>query len=215
LEIMTSNLVEYLKQHPALNLADVAYTLQVGRKIFSHRRTMICHSLTDAVTTLETLDPRRVFTAIQEPHDRPVVFMFPGGGAQYTNMGRELYQTESTFREQVDMCVEILKPNVGLDLRNFLYPSEGHTAEASQKIRQASIALPVLFVIEYALAKLWLSWGVRPQAMIGHSLGEYVAACLAGVISLRDALSLVTLRGRLFEQLPKGAMLSVPLPEKE
>ncbi len=214
LEAATAQLAEYLKQHPETNLADVAYTLQVGRKAFGHRRAVVCQE-GNAVTVLETLDPKLVYTSVQEPKPRPVVFMFPGQGAQYVNMGLELYQLEPTFREQVDLCCEILKPHLGFDLRKVLYPSQEQIEEAAEKLKQTYITQPALFVVEYALSKLWIEWGVRPAAMIGHSIGEYVAASLAGVFSLEDALALVAARGRLMQSLPGGAMLTVPLPEKE
>ncbi|MCA1602817.1 MAG: type I polyketide synthase, partial [Acidobacteria bacterium] len=215
LETMTSNLAEYLKQHPTLNLANVAYTLGVGRRAFSIRRTVVCRDLEDAVSALETVDPRRVFTAGQVSKDRPVAFMFSGQGAQYVNMALELYQVEASFRDQIDHCSKLLAPHLGLDLRQILFPSEEKAAEATEQLKQTSITQPALFVIEYALAKLWMEWGVHPQAMIGHSIGEYVAACLAGVFSLEDALALVAARGRMMQQLPGGAMLSVPLAEKD
>ena len=141
--------------------------------------------------------------------------MFSGQGAQYVNMGSELYQVESTFREQVDTCAEILRPHLGLDLRRVLYPNEAQAGEAAARLKQTASAQPALFVIEYSLARLWMAWGVQPQAMVGHSIGEYVAACLAGVLSLEDALALVAARGRLMQQLPRGAMLAVPLSEVE
>ncbi len=214
LENATAHLAEYLKHHTDVNLADVAYTLQVGRKAFSQRRAVICRN-GDAVAALETLDPKVVYTSVQEPKERPVVFMFPGQGAQYVNMGMELYQVEPTFREQVHQCCELLKPHLGFDLREVLFSSPERLEEAAEKLRQTYITQPALFVIEYALAKLWMEWGVCPETMIGHSIGEYVAACLAGVLSLKDALALVAARGRLMQDLPEGAMLTVPLPEKE
>ncbi|MEW6738149.1 MAG: type I polyketide synthase, partial [Acidobacteriota bacterium] len=213
LETTTANLIAHLKDHQELNLADVAYTLQVGRGTFDHRRMLVCKHLEDAFTTLETLDPNRVFTDSQECYERPVVFMFPGQGTQYVNMARELYQSEPTFRQQVDICSEILIAHIGLDLRHLLYPQDNDIAEAQSKLNQTAFTQPALFVIEYALAKLWMQWGVHPQAMIGHSIGEYVAACLAGVFSLTDALYLVALRGKLMQSLMPGAMLSVPLSE--
>jgi len=215
LETATANLTEHLKQHPALNPADVAYTLQVGRRAFDHRRMVVCQDLDDAVKALESLDPQRVFTHYQKPCHRSVVFMFSGQGAQYVNMVQELYQVEPTFREQVDICSDILKAHLGLDLRHVLYPSQEQTEQAQQQLQQTAITQPALFVIEYALAKLWMQWGVRPAAMIGHSIGEYVAATVAGVFSLEDALALVTTRGQLMQQLPSGSMLAVPLPETE
>ena len=215
LETATANLAEHLKQHPEVNLADVGYTLQIGRRAFSHRRMLVCHDLKDAVTALETLDPQRVFTDVQESRDKPVVFMFPGQGAQYVNMASELYQVEPTFREQVDLCSEHLKAHLGLDLREALYPIPEQAEVASQQLQQAWITHLALFAIEYALGKLWMAWGIHPEAMIGHGIGEYVAACLADVLSLEDALALVAARGRLMQPLPGGAMLAVHLPEKE
>jgi phthiocerol/phenolphthiocerol synthesis type-I polyketide synthase E len=141
--------------------------------------------------------------------------MFPGQGAQYVNMASELYQVEPVFREQVDRCSELLKPYLVLDLRQVFYPSQEQAEEAAQQLQQTAITQPALFAIEYALAKLWMQWGVRHQMMIGHSIGEYVAACLAGVFSLEEALALVAARGRLMQELPKGDMLAIPLSEKD
>jgi len=213
-EAATDNLAEYLRNHPDVPLADVAYTLQVGRAQLDQRRILVCRNREDAVQALETRDPQRLLTLVREPVDRRVAFLFPGGGAQYADMGLELYRQEPVFREEVDRCLELAAPHVGLDLKPSLYPSllEGAPGGA---LSRTSTALPALFVTEIALAKLWMSWGIRPQALIGHSLGEYAAAYLAGVLSLEDALALVALRGRLFEKLPEGAMLSVPLPEAE
>ncbi len=215
LETATVNLANYLKQHPDLNLADVAYTLQVGRQTFNHRRILVCETIEDAVETLHPLEVQRAFTHYQQPCNRPVVFMFPGQGVQYVNMAQELYQWEPKFTEEVDRCCLILRPHLGLDLRNILYPSEAQAEIATKQLKQTSIIQSALFVIEYALAKLWMAWGVLPEAMIGHSIGEYVAATLSGVFSLKDALALVAERGRLMQQLPKGAMLSVQLSEQE
>ncbi|QIR37150.1 acyltransferase domain-containing protein [Tolypothrix sp. PCC 7910] len=212
LEKATNNLITHLKEHPELNLGDVAYTLNSGRRGFNHRRMLICQNLEDAVQSLSNLETKQVVTNYTEITERSVVFMFPGQGSQYVNMAREIYQTEIVFKEQVDYCSEILKPLLGLDLRHILYPSDDKITEASQQLQETAIAQPAIFVIEYALAKLWQSWGVNPQAAIGHSIGEYVAATLAGVFSLEDALSLVAARGQMMQQLPTGAMLSVPLP---
>ncbi|WP_407884225.1 SDR family NAD(P)-dependent oxidoreductase [Scytonema sp. NUACC26] len=215
LDTATVNLAEHLKTHPEINLADVAYTQSIGRRAFEHRRILVGSDVNYVANALNPLDPERVLTSFIEPKARPVVFMFSGQGAQYVNMALELYQSEPTFREQVDICSEILKPHLGLDLRHVLYPSEELIEVAAEQIKQTAIAQPALFTIEYALAKLWMEWGVRPQAAIGHSIGEYVAACLANVFSLEDALALVTARGQLMQQLPCGAMLSVPLPEEK
>jgi acyl transferase domain-containing protein/acyl carrier protein len=215
LENITDNLVQHLKENPNLNPADMAYTLQVGRRSFSHRRIAVCRDPEDAVSVLATMDPKRVFAAIEESNDRPVVFMFTGQGSQYVNMGLELYRFESKFREQVDHCSEILKPRLGFDLRDVLYPGEEQTESAAEKLDQTLLTQPALFVIEYALATLWIEWGIRPHAMIGHSIGEYVAACLSGVFSLEDALALVAARGQLMQKMPGGTMMVVSLPENE
>jgi acyl transferase domain-containing protein/acyl carrier protein len=215
LEAATAQLAAHLETHPDLNLADVAFTLQVGRWAFSHRRMLVCQSLEDARTALKTLPPQRVLTDLQESRNRPAVFMFPGQGAQYVQMGFDLYQAEPTFREQVDRCADLLKPQLGLDLREVFYPLPGQADEATHRLQQTWLTQPALFVIEYALAQLWMTWGIHPQAMIGHSVGEYVAACLAGVLSLEDALMLLAARGSLMQQLPGGAMLAVSLPEQE
>ncbi len=215
LEAATDNLARHLREHPDLPLADVAYTLHAGRKVFAGRRMVVAAGAADAADALEARDPKRVLTRLQEAAERPVVFMFAGGGAQYANMGLDLYRTEPAFREQVDLCLRTFAPHVTADLRQYLFPAPDEVEVASRLLEQTSIALPVLFAVEYALARLWMSWGVRPQAMIGHSLGEYTAACLSGVMSLEDACAMVALRARLFETLPEGGMLSVPLPEGE
>lgn len=215
LERATIRLTDYLAQHPEVNLADVAYTLHVGRKTFNHRRILVCREVEQALTALQTLDPQQVATGLQKPGYRSLVFMFPGGGAQYVNMGLELYETEPIFRQYVDTCAEWLMPQLGLDIRRILYPDAEFIKDCAKQLKRPALALPALFTVEYALAQLWMSWGIHPQSMIGHSLGEYVAACVSGVFSLEDALALVALRGRLAEKMPKGAMLSVPLPESE
>ncbi|HYY41198.1 MAG TPA: type I polyketide synthase, partial [Pyrinomonadaceae bacterium] len=215
LDAATANLAEHLRRQPAAQLADVAYTLQVGRKAFNHRRALVCRDAADALDVLATMDAGRVQTAVLTPGARSVVFMFPGQGAQTVNMGRALYEQEATFRAEVDRCAELLKAELELDLRTVLYPRAEESDAAGARLTETWLTQPALFVVEYALAQLWLSWGVRPTAMIGHSIGEYVAACLAGVFSLEDALRLVAARGRLMQQLPAGAMLAVPLGEEE
>jgi non-ribosomal peptide synthase protein (TIGR01720 family) len=215
LEAATANLAAHLKGQAELQLADVAYTLQVGRQGFKHRRAALCRDIEEAVEVLETRDPQRFLTNNGEAQDAPVVFMFPGQGSQYVNMGLELYRTEPIFREQVDLCAELLRPHLGLDLRSVMCPTETETEQAALRLKQTLMTQTSLFVIEYALAKLWMAWGIQPQAMIGHSLGEYVAACLAGVFTLEDALRLVVTRGRLMQQLPSGSMLAAPLSEEE
>ena len=176
---------------------------------------VVCHSVADAAQALTMRDPARASTSHAGDTEPSVVFLFPGQGAQQVNMGRELFETEPVFREQVGRCCEMLRPHLELDLRTVIYPAQDRLEEAKGQVTQTFIAQPALFVVEYALAKLWMSWGIRPQAMLGHGIGECVAACLAGVFSLSDALGLVAARGRLVQKQPPGAMLSIPLPEQE
>jgi len=215
LEKATANLTEYLRHNSNVNLADVSYTLHLGRGGYSHRRFLVCKDQNDALSALETRDASRLFTLFQEPRHRPVAFMFPGQGTQYVGMARGLYRSERVFREYIDLCAEQLSAHLNLDLREVLYPNEEGEAEANRLLGQTFVTQPALFCIEYALAQLWMSWGVVPSAMIGHSIGEYVAACLANVFSLEDALALVAARGQLMQQLPSGAMLAVMLSETE
>ena len=212
LESETANLLGYLKAHPDAQLADVAFTLQSGRYAFNHRRMLVAGSVADAVAALET---KNYVSRTTEAHDASIVFMFPGQGTQHVNMGRELYDGEPVFRVEVDRCAEVLERHIGIDLRKIIYPVPEQAEAAEQQLTQTSLTQPALFVIEYALAKVLESRGLKPAAMIGHSLGEYVAACLSGVFSLEDALMLVAVRGRMMQALPAGAMLSVQLPEAE
>lgn len=217
IETQTENMLEFLKVHPELNFSDVTFTALVGRKPFHHRRFVVCESREDAVQVLENQDPMRILTTSFPPDqgESPVVFMFSGQGSQYVNMGKDLYQTEPGFRKTVDHCAEILIEPLGLDLRKLLFPPQGEEEAAKEKLNQTATTQPALFVIEYALAQLWREWGIQPQAMIGHSIGEYVAACLSGVFSLEDALTLVAKRGELMQSMPPGAMLSVNLAEAD
>jgi acyl transferase domain-containing protein/acyl carrier protein len=244
LETATANLTNYLKQHPDLNLADVAYTLQVGRRVFEHRRMVVCQDVEDAIAALQ--HPKRVLTGIQETSERAVAFMFPGLGTHYIHMAWELTQVEPTFQEEVNRCCKLLKPLLGFDLNDVIYPRKNQASEnfqaqnsakstpqsglnlrqmlgrsaekpdeAAEKLNQTYLTQPAIFVIEYALAQLWISWGIRPVAMTGYSIGEYVAATLAGVMSLEDALTLVAKRAQMIQELPSGAMLAVPLSEQD
>jgi amino acid adenylation domain-containing protein/non-ribosomal peptide synthase protein (TIGR01720 family) len=215
LDAAAANLADWLKRHDPINLADAAYTLAMGRKPFAHRRMVVCRNREEAIRRLDDADQHAAASSSHELKDRPVVFMFSGQGSQHVNMAKEVYQTEPAFRQQVDLCCELLQPHLRFDLRNVIYPTLEQTDEAAQKLKQTFITQPALFTVEYALAKLWMKWGVNPAALIGHSIGEYVAACLAGVFSLKDALALVAARGRLMQSLPGGSMLAVPLAEKE
>jgi amino acid adenylation domain-containing protein/non-ribosomal peptide synthase protein (TIGR01720 family) len=215
LETASANLAEHLKSHNGLNLADAAYTLQVGRRAFEHRRIVVCNDSENAVKSLSSLDPKRVSTARVANRDRALMMIFPGQGSQYVNMGLELYRNEPAFKAQMDFCSDTLNPLLGLDLCRLLYPDENQTESATRQLDQTFITQPALFAIEYSLAQLWLGWGFKPRAFLGHSIGEYVAACLSGVFSLTDALSLVARRGQLMQSLPGGVMLSVAVPESE
>ncbi|HWM89152.1 MAG TPA: MupA/Atu3671 family FMN-dependent luciferase-like monooxygenase [Thermoanaerobaculia bacterium] len=202
------NLAEYLERNPGTELADVAYTLQVGRRAFEHRRAVACRTVPEAVAALSG---DAGAAGVDDGRPRPAFFLFTGQGAQHPGMSAAVYRSESVFRELVDRCAALFQPRLGLDLRDFLLDREAD-AEA---MARTEIAQPALFTVGYALAGLWQSWGVEPRGMIGHSLGEYVAACLAGVFTLEDAASLVAARGRLMQGLPSGDMLAVPIPEEE
>jgi acyl transferase domain-containing protein len=215
LDVATQNLVSHFRRYPDLNLADVAYTLQLGRRVFDHRCVVVCQNSNHAVAAVEARDSQFVRTGVWDGQERRIVFAFPGQGTQYVDMGKELYDTEVMFREEVNRCAELLRPHLRFDIREVIYPNEERLPQAAQELKKTEIAQPALFVLEYALAKLWMSWGVRPQAMIGHSIGEYVAACLAGVMSLSDALRVVAIRGRLMQALPSGSMISVACVEDE
>ena len=210
LDAATRNLQAHLEKHPQAELADVAQTLQLGRRAFSHRRAVVAKTPAEAAERLAVLSPA-TDTKGRVP---AVAFLFPGQGAQQAGMGRELYIGNEVFRAEVDRCCDLLVPELKLDLREILFPDEA-SPESDARLTQTALTQPALFVIEYAMAQVWFARGVRPQIMAGHSLGEYVAAVLAGVFSLPDALHLLAVRGRLMQQLPAGSMLAVAMPEAE
>ena len=215
LETASLNLSNYLKRNAEVELADAAFTLQTGRKSMQCRRFAVCRDTEEAAAVLEVLDPQRVINGNSSVRNPAITFMFPGQGAQYVNMAHGLYQSEPVFKETVDRCCKILKPILGFDLLELIYPKEADTGIHAEKLQQTAITQPVLFVIEYAAAALFMSLGIYPASMIGHSIGEYVAACIAGVFSLEDALQLVAARGRLMQSAAPGSMLAVPLPEEK
>lgn len=215
LATIAHNLVDHLSEHPETQLADVAFTLHMGRKAFDHRRIVVADTVEAAISRLRDNDAQYVFEHYQKPLVRPVVFMFSGQGSQYVNMAKELYENEAVFREQLDYSAEYLKPLLNKDLRDLLYPKDLSHEEASLQLQQTAFTQAALFTVEYALAQLWMTWGVKPKAMIGHSIGEYVAACIAGVFSLEDALALVAARGLLMQSVDAGTMLAVSLPSAE
>jgi acyl transferase domain-containing protein len=217
LDRATARLADHLNEHPDSSLADVAYTTQVGRKAFTHRRMLVAET-TDvpaAAAALGACDGSRVLSRTAGSHERPLVFMFSGQGSQYPGMGRDLYHYERDVRVHVDYCCDRLEPLLGLDLRPLLFPGAGEEDAAAARLSRTGVTQPALFTIEYALARTLLGWGITPKAMIGHSVGEYVAACLGGVFALDDALALIAARGRLMEEMPPGSMLAVPLSEDE
>lgn len=199
-----ADLADWLEQHDTANLADVAYTLLVGRRRFEKRVALVCEDRADAIAKLRRMTPGEVLRNTGAAEAPPVAFLFPGGGAQYAGMARDLYAARPEFREALDACSAIYQKRTGHSLVARIFASKG-------ELDQPTIALPALFAVEYAMARTWLAWGVEPGAMIGHSMGEYTAACVAGVFSLEDAIDIVMCRGRLFDTLPSGSMLSVPL----
>lgn len=215
LENKVSEMIAFLKASEQTQLADLAYTSQVGRALFSHRLICLCQDHEDALHVLENRTPGYVFAFVEEEKKRPVAFLFPGQGAQYAQMGAELYQHEPTFRMYVERCAQLFQTHLGFDIRANLYAEQQTSTDDLQNNSAISIIQPALFTVEYALAQLWMAWGIRPRAMLGHSIGEYVAACLAGVFSLEDGIALIAARSRLMEETEAGAMLSVSLTEQE
>ncbi|WP_051284232.1 type I polyketide synthase [Nisaea denitrificans] len=207
-------LASWLETHPEEPLGDTAFTLQRGRRAFSHRATVIAGDSAEAREALRRTDATA--SSVTSENAPPIVFLCSGQGSQYPGMTRALYQDEPVFRAALDECADGLNPHLGLDLRGLLYPEPGvDEEEAVDRLRQTAIAQPALFSVEYAMAALWRHWGVEPTALIGHSLGEYVAACLSGVMDLDTALALVAARGRLMQSAPSGAMLAVALSPRE
>ncbi len=204
-------LAEHLRAHPSQPLADISFTLHHGRRALERRRVVACASHDEGARLLLDNDPQRVFThtAIDRAE---VAFLLPGGGAQYVGMGRDLYEHEPVFRASIDRGLALLSARHGVDLKPVLFAA-ADAATAAAELETMPLQLPAIFLVEHALAELWASWGVKPTALLGHSLGENTAACLAGVMSYEDALGLVALRGKLFAKVPGGAMLSVNLDE--
>ena len=189
------------------SLADIAHTLAVGRQGHAHRAFYV----SDSVEDLQQALLHSPEAASNEAADKELVFMFPGQGSQYVDMAKGLYQQEPLFKQTVDECARLLQPQLDVDIRTIIYPAD----DTQTAINETRLTQPALFVVEYALATLWQSWGINPVLMIGHSVGEYVAACLAGVFTLEDALMLVAERGRLMQSVERGAMLSVPMSSAE
>jgi acyl transferase domain-containing protein/thioesterase domain-containing protein/NAD(P)-dependent dehydrogenase (short-subunit alcohol dehydrogenase family)/acyl carrier protein len=213
LATIAQNLAEYLADNP-IALADVAQTLHLGRTALPFRHTLVCRDSPAAAIALGRIDhaslPQRPAAT-----DPTVIFLFSGQGAQYPGMARELYEAEQTFRATVDFCCEFLRPLLGCDLRTVIFPADPAAPEAENLLNQTRLTQPALFVIEYALAQLWRTWGVQPAAMFGHSVGEFAVAVIAGVLSLESALAIVAERGRLMQSLPAGVMTAAMLSETD
>ena len=215
LDAMTDNLRTWLETHPKASLADAAYTLQVGRRHFKHRRLIVGGSHGEVIEAIANKDAQLIGT--RELHEAApgVVFMFPGQGSQYVNMGRDLCESEPVFKQHFDRCCELFSKEFGTSLRDIIFPNTGEKEQAAEQLKQTIYTQASLFTMHYSLAKLWMHWGIVPDAMMGHSIGEFAAACLAGVFSLEDAVKLVANRGRMMQGLPGGSMLSVRAAEED
>ncbi len=212
LDQAAERLSDMLEGMSPADLADAAYTTQVGRKRFEYRRCAVVSSAQDARGVLTQASSPLSLSVKSDAQNPPVAFMFPGQGSQYINMGLRLYQGEEVFREAVNRCATALAPHLGCDLRDFLFPDPADAETATQSLNNTFYTQPAIFTISYSLALLFINWGIEPTAFIGHSIGEFVAATLSGVMELDEALRLVATRGRLMQGLPPGAMLSVRLP---
>ena len=214
LERTASRLARCLREGPQTRLGDVAFTLRAGRKPLSHRMAVAAEDAAEAARLLESGGPAEVARGTVGPTPPSVALMFPGQGTQFLGMGGGLYGHELVFTEALARSDEILRPLLGIGLIEALYPSNGADwTAAAARLSETSLTQPALFAVEHAIARQWMAWGLRPSAMIGHSIGEYVAACLAGVMTLEDALHLVSARGRLMQDLPRGSMLAVSADE--
>ncbi|MFC5439089.1 amino acid adenylation domain-containing protein [Rhodanobacter ginsenosidimutans] len=201
-----AELADALADRPDASLPDIGYTLAVGRRALPVRGCVVARDVADARARLAEL-------SAQAPVASSVstVFLFPGQGSQHAHMARELIDSEPVFRDAFERCCAIASTCLGRDLRSLILPAAGDEEAANAALADTRFTQPALFAVEYALADLWESWGVQPAAMIGHSIGEYVAACRAGVFSLDDALKLVVARGAAMAAQPRGAMLAVRL----
>ncbi|HEY7416340.1 MAG TPA: type I polyketide synthase, partial [Ktedonobacteraceae bacterium] len=214
LEKTTERLAAFLAEHPDVPLADVACTLQVGRRALNYRRMIVGASHEEVLRQLQEPAGGNTFTTVKANQSPSLVFLYPGQGSQYIHMGQQLYEDEPVYRQRVDECAAFLMPVLKFDVRTLLFPAADQEQSATQRINQTDMTQITLFIAEYAMTRLLMAYGIQPDAMIGHSLGEYVAACVAGVITLKDALSLVAERGRLMQDMQPGAMVSVTASEE-
>ena len=216
-----------LSQHPGMSLADICFTANTGRSHFEHRTAVVATSNQQLQEQLHSIvsnvnvSTDSISEVNSHQHPPKVAFLFTGQGSQYVEMGRQLYETEPTFRKTLEQCDAILQLYMNESLLDVLYPHHdsragSETLISNDKINQTVYTQPALFAIEYSLAQLWQSWGVKPDIVMGHSVGEYVAACIAGVFSLEEGLELIAARGRLMQQLPSGgAMASLLASERQ
>lgn len=201
-----------LKSNEYFHPADFAFSFQTGRAHFAAKQYYVYGDRDELINLIEKNNPKLSSTYQHKGATPAVAFMFPGQGSQYVNMGKALYDNEIIFRQHADMCFDILKTQLQIDLKAILYPADGNEAAAEENLKQTQYTQPALFVIGYSLAQLYMSWGIKPAKLIGHSIGEFVAACIAGVFSLDDAIMLVGSRAKLMQAMPKGSMLSVRMP---
>ena len=213
LKAMCQNLADHMRRQPSQSLSEVAHSLQVGRDERPHRLALVCDDKERAAAELESVATDAALPAHAATVDREVVFMFPGQGSQHVGMGRELYLHEKVYRDAIDSCAERLIDIANIDFRPLLYPDTGKTTSVPAQLY--IIMQPVFFSVQYAMAELLLSWGIRPTAVIGHSIGECAAAKVAGVISLDDAIRLTFTRGDVVRRLPPGALLVAAIRHDE
>ncbi|MCB1509648.1 MAG: amino acid adenylation domain-containing protein, partial [Hyphomicrobiaceae bacterium] len=212
---MQGNLAQHLAAHPDAPLADIAWTLQAGRRRFDHGAVVIAGSIAEARAALTGDAPDKLQQRTTRS-DRPKIhFLFPGQGSQYVRMAHETYRIEPVFREAVDRCAGFLEPLIGADLRELLFPQKSDDAAAAERLKDTAIAQPAVFTVEYALAQLWRSWGIKPDVLVGHSVGEFTAACVAEIFSLQDGLRMVAARGRIMQDVAPGRMCAVGLGEAD
>ena len=207
-----TELGKFIESQPNVPLADIAYSLNKTRDTFAHRSFLLSSNASVASQELLLNEKNTIKTSELNVAPNEIVFLFPGQGSQFSQMGINLYKSEKVYKDAVDSCADLLLEKLKVDIREILYP-EIVTPETEAKLKDTRFTQPALFITEYALSQLWLSWGIKPTAFCGHSIGEFVAAHLAGILNLQDALHLIAIRGRLVSELPGGSMLSVRLAE--
>lgn len=215
LDDYSDKLASFIKENQDVELPNIAFTLQTGRKEFPVKRYLVAENRSDAVEKLESLSPATVKTYSNESENKEVVFLFPGQASQYVNMGRDLYEKNPVFRKYMDICAETLEQVMDVDIRKIIYPESGQEESATQKLNNTIYTQPAIFSIEYSMAMFWMDLGINPAAVLGHSMGEFTAACIAGVFDLETGLKLIARRGSIMQKLEPGSMLNVMLPADE